>query len=205
MIVAGEIPAIPVYVDSPLAVNVTDVFRDHPEYFDEETQQFIRDGRHGEALGFDRLTYIRDVEASKALNDQRGPMIIISASGMCEAGRVLHHLANSIEDPRNTVLIVSWQAPDTLGRRLAEHAPIVKIFGEEFHLRAQVVTIGGFSAHAGQDLLTEYAASTLPRLKNLFLVHGEAAPAAALTEKLRAAGVRDVQYPERGRAVEIGG
>ncbi|MBI4770960.1 MAG: MBL fold metallo-hydrolase, partial [Chloroflexi bacterium] len=201
MIEHGEIPPIPVFVDSPLAVNVTDVFRDHRECFDEETQEFIRHDRHGSALGFDMLTYIRSVDESKALNYRKEPMIIISASGMCEAGRVLHHLRNNIEDPRNSVLIVSWQAPYTLGRRIADRGPVVMIFGEEFELRAQVCTIGGFSAHAGQDLLTEYAASMEPRLQRVFLVHGEPRPAAALTEKLAGAGVRNIFYPAMHQAV----
>ena len=119
MVAEGEIKPVPVFVDSPLAVNTTDVFRRHPEYFDQETRDFVRNNRHP-ALEFPGLTYIRSVEESKALNERDEPMIIISASGMAETGRILHHLKNNIGDPRNTVLIVSWQAPDTLGRRLAE-------------------------------------------------------------------------------------
>ena len=203
MIERREIPRIPVYVDSPLAVSASDIFMRFKDYFDEETLDFLAHNGNGQALGFDMLTYIRSVEESKALNEKKGPMIIISASGMCEAGRVRHHLANSIEDRRNAVLIVSWQAPETLGRRLAERQPVVKIFGEDFKLRAQVYTIGGFSAHAGQDLLTEYALSMKPRLRQVFLVHGEAAQAAALTAKLKEAGVGKVMYPELHQAVEI--
>ena len=122
------IPPIPVYVDSPLAVQASRIFRSYPEYFDEETRQFIREEKHP-ALDFKGLTYVSSVEESKKLNDMDEPMVIISASGMAEAGRILHHLKNNIENPRNTVLIVGWQAPDTLGRRLKEHDKQVRIFG----------------------------------------------------------------------------
>jgi len=150
MIDGGDIPRIPVYVDSPLAVNASDIFRKHPECFDQETIDFIRSGKHESVLGFGLLTYIRSVEESKALNGRKDPMVIISAAGMAETGRILHHLRNNIEDVRNTILIVSWQAPDTLGRRLAERARQVRIFGEELEVRAEVSTIGGFSAHPGR-------------------------------------------------------
>lgn len=203
LISSGAIPPIPVYVDSPLAVNASDVFQAHPECFDQETRDFVLSAAGRSALGFDRLTYVRSVDESKALNDRPGPMVIISASGMAEAGRVLHHLKNNVGDPRNTVLIVSWQAPYTLGRRLAERQPQVSIFGEELPLRAEVVTINGFSGHADRRLLHEYATSMRGRLKSVFLVHGEATPAQALTESLQAAGLRDVFYPERHQAVEI--
>lgn len=203
MIEAGEIPSIPVYVDSPLAVNATDVFRLHPEVFDEETREFVRADKHRDALGFNKLTYTRSVEESKALNDRKDPMVIISASGMAENGRILHHLRNNIENPRNTVLIVSWQAPYTLGRRLAEGERLVKIFGETFERRAEVATIDGLSAHAGQDFLVEYARRVKDQVKHVFLVHGEAVPAAALTVKLKEAGISQVSYPEMGTGFEL--
>ncbi|NMB87056.1 MAG: MBL fold metallo-hydrolase [Chloroflexi bacterium] len=203
MMTRGEIPAVPVFVDSPLAVNATRVFQSLPEYFDEETNEFIRTGKHP-ALSFPQLTYITSVDQSKALNDRHEPMIILSASGMAEAGRILHHLRNNIEDPRNTVLIVGWQAPDTLGRRLADREPHVRIFGEAFERRAEVVTIGGFSGHAGQDMLVEYARSAGgPDLQEVMLVHGEPRQAGALTERLRQAGIRKVVYPELYQTVEI--
>ena len=119
------------------------------------------------ALEFQGLTYIRSVEESKALNERHEPMIIISASGMAETGRILHHLKNNIGDPRNTVMIVSWQAPDTLGRRLADGEKQVRIFGEPYDVRAEVVTIPGLSAHAGQDLLVNYAASIKQQVKKV--------------------------------------
>jgi metallo-beta-lactamase family protein len=198
-----ELPRVPVIVDSPLAVNVSDVFKAHPECFDEETQEFIRAGKHRTLLGFDKLTYTRSVEESKALNDRKDPMIIISASGMAETGRILHHLRHNIEDPRNTILIVSWQAPYTLGRRLADREKEVKIFGEVFPVRAEVATIGGLSAHAGQNFLLEYALEVKAQARQVFLVHGEPKAAGVLREKLAEQGMDQVAYPEMHEVVEI--
>jgi metallo-beta-lactamase family protein len=202
MVAEGEIGAVPVYVDSPLAVNTTDVFRRHPEYFDQETRAFVRENRHP-ALEFKGLTYVRSVEESKALNDRHEPMIIISASGMAETGRILHHLRNNIGDPRNTVLIVSWQAPDTLGRRLADGETQVRIFGDPHDVRAEVVKVPGLSAHAGQDLLVRYASSIKGDARKVFLIHGEQEPAAALTAKLNAESMREVYYPALHSSVEL--
>ncbi|GAP07852.1 predicted exonuclease of the beta-lactamase fold [Anaerolinea thermolimosa] len=202
MISEGNLPALPVYVDSPLALNATEVFIRHADLFDEETRQFIREVRHP-ALEFKGLVYTRSVEESKAINDRPGPMVIISASGMAETGRILHHLKNNIEDPRNTVMIVSWQAPDTLGRRLAERQKKVRIFGEEYSLRCEVATIGGLSAHAGQDMLLRYALSSRKTLRKTFLVHGEPPAAGAFMEKLAEAEIKPVFYPQRGEVVEI--
>jgi metallo-beta-lactamase family protein len=199
---AGRMPPIPVYVDSPLAVNVSDVFRKHSECYDAETNQFIARQKHP-ALEFDGLTYVRSVEESIALNTRPGPMIIIAASGMAETGRILHHLKNNIEDERNTILIVSWQAPDTLGRRLAERAAEVRIFGETYIRRAQVATIGGLSAHAGQNALVEYALSTRKSLKTVYLVHGEPPAASALHKCMHAAGLRDVCAPAPFEVVDL--
>lgn len=165
MIEAGDIREIPVFVDSPLAIRATEVFREYPECFDEETRQFIAEDKHHAALGFDRLQYTLTVEESKKINFTKPPYVVISASGMAETGRILHHLKNHIEDSRNTILIVSWQAPHTLGRRLAEKEKQIKIFGKTYHRRADVVTINGFSAHAGQGLLVEYAQATQDTLK----------------------------------------
>jgi metallo-beta-lactamase family protein len=200
MVQKGEIPPLPVYVDSPLAVDASAVFRQHVECFDEETRRFILESRHP-ALDFEHLHYVRSVEESKQLNERPGPMIIISASGMAENGRILHHLRNNIGDPRNTILIVSWQAPHTLGRCLADREPQVRIFGETYEVRAEVVTIGGFSAHAGQDFLVPYALAA--RAKKTFLVHGEPEAARALQEQLRLHGLEQVFYPQRGDCVEL--
>jgi metallo-beta-lactamase family protein len=198
-----ELPRFPVIVDSPLAVNTSQVFRAHPECFDEETQQFLKSGKGHTALGFDLLTYTRSVEESKALNDRKEPMVILSASGMAETGRILHHLRHNIENPLNTILIVSWQAPETLGRRLAEREPVVKIFGESFERRAEVATIGGLSAHAGQDFLVEYALALKGKVKQIFMVHGEEKAAMTLQGKLEEAGMGKIAYPGMGEVVEV--
>lgn len=202
MISNGSLPQIPVYVDSPLAINATQVFSQYADLFDDETQKFIRSGKHP-ALSFPGLTYTRTVEESKALNDRHEPMIIISASGMAEAGRILHHLKNNIEDPKNTVCIVGWQAPDTLGRRLAERQKKVRIFGEEYLLRSEVATIGGLSAHAGQNMLLKYATASKKKLKQLILVHGEEDAATAFQEKLLTVNIRSVAYPALYDQMEI--
>jgi len=196
------INALPVYVDSPLAVAASKIFRGYPEYFDEETNDFIRKENHP-ALDFDGLRYVSTVEESKALNFKKGPMVIISASGMAEAGRILHHLKNNIEDSNNSVLIVGWQAPNTLGRRLVDRDRKVRIFGDEYDLRAEVVTINGLSAHAGQDYLLQYASAVKGRVKKIFLVHSEPEAAAIFQAKLKDAGVGPVEYPIYQQQVEI--
>ncbi len=203
MVEEGDIPEIPVFVDSPLAIRASQVFREHPECFDEETRDFISEDKHHAALDFEGLKYTLSVEESKAINFTKPPFVVISASGMAETGRILHHLKNHIEDSRNTILIVSWQAPHTLGRRLAEQKKKIKIFGKTYNRRAEVVTINGFSAHAGQQLLLEYAQATQETLKKVFLVHGEPRGAEPLMEKLKEAGIQDVEYPERGDVFDI--
>jgi metallo-beta-lactamase family protein len=203
MIISGDIPRIPIVVDSPLAINVTEVFNEFPDCYDEETWAFIRSGKHREVFGFDLLIYTRSTDESKALNTRKEPMVIISASGMAETGRILHHLKNNIEDPKNTVLIVSWQAPYTLGRRIADREKQVKIFGEIYDVRAEVSTIGGLSAHAGQNMLVEYAQTAQGALQQIFLVHGEAGPAEALRQRLADSGLGQVAYPELHSSVEI--
>jgi len=203
MLENGDIPPIPVFVDSPLAVNASDIFRAHPYVFDDETKAFIASDKHHAALGFELLTYTRSVEESKAINFVKGPAVIISASGMAETGRILHHLKNNIEDSKNTILIVSWQAPHTLGRRLAEQQKDVKIFGKRYRRKARVATIGALSAHAGQTFLMEYALASRKRLKKIFLVHGEERGAIPLIDKLNAAGFSDVSFPDAHSSVEL--
>ncbi len=198
----GEVPRVPVFVDSPLAINATEVFQQFPDCYDRETLEFQRVEQHP-ALQFKSLTYTRSAEDSKALNFRDEPMIIIAASGMAESGRILHHLKNNIGDPRNTICIVSWQSPQTLGRRLADREEYVKIFGETYHRRAEVATIGGLSAHAGQDLLVEYALRVKNQAKGIYLVHGEDRGAKPLMEKLNDAGVALVHYPDAHASVEI--
>lgn len=202
MVTAGDISHVPVYVDSPLAVSASQIFTQYPEYFDRETNRFIREHKH-DALDFKGLTYISSVEESKALNDKKGPMVIISASGMSEAGRILHHLKNNIENPRNTILIVGWQAPNTLGRRLVEGAPQVRIFGQLYDLRAEVETIKGLSAHAGQQALLNYAGAVKDRVKKVFLVHGEEDAAGIFMGKLQSMGFNDISYPQAHDYAEL--
>lgn len=202
MMFAKDVPPVPVFVDSPLAVNASNVFTKHPEVFDDETRWFVKQARHP-ALDFKMLTYVQSVEESKALNERKDPMVIISASGMAETGRILHHLKNNIENPLNTVCIVSWQAPNTLGRRLADREKQVRIFGEPYTVKAEIATIGGLSGHAGQDLLTKYAVNTAGAVKKVFLVHGEEMPAMALTQKLRERNMHEVYYPELHSSTEL--
>jgi len=199
---AGRVPRIPVFVDSPLASGVSKVFGDHSAIFDEETLAFI--GTHPQgALRFKELTYVASADESRALNERSGPYIVISASGMCEAGRILHHLRNNIGDPRNIILIVSWQAQHTLGRRLVEKQPRVRIFGEEFALRAQVQVINGLSAHADQAGLLRWAGALRGRVKQVALVHGELEALQALRTQLLAAGFPVVHIPKMHETVHI--
>jgi len=173
-------------------------------HIDDEVEQFLRESGARDPFGFSRLEYTRSVEQSKAINDLQEPAIIISASGMCEAGRILHHLKNNVEDSRNTVLIVGWQAPHTLGRRLVERQPVVKIFGEKYKLRARVETINGFSAHADRDGLLGYADQLGPdRLSSAFVVHGEEGSSMALAEGLRGLGLGQVSVPQPGEVFEL--
>ncbi|HNW96102.1 MAG TPA: MBL fold metallo-hydrolase [Anaerolineaceae bacterium] len=199
----GDIPDVPVVIDSPLAANASDLYRKHTECFDDETWKYIAEHRM-QGLDFDNLIFTRSVDESKALNEYKGPMVIISASGMAESGRIQHHLANNIEDGRNTILIISWQAPDTLGRRLADQERRVRIFGDEYYRKAEVVTIGGLSAHAGQDLLVQYALASKDTLQQLILVHGEEKAASALMEKLAEhPELPKPAYPVKGAEFEL--
>jgi metallo-beta-lactamase family protein len=204
MIEQGEIPRIPIVVDSPLAVGISDLYAKYPEYFDDEACALLAKEGETRALGYEYVTFTRSVDESKALNDKPGPMVILSASGMAESGRIRHHLANTIGDPKNTVLIVSWQAPDTLGRLLAEQAKTVRIFGEPIERQAEVATIGGFSAHAGQNFLSEYAKAAADNSEAIFLVHGEPKSAIPFQEKLNNDDLSTpVYYPELGDQAEF--
>lgn len=170
----GAIPAIPIYVDSPLAIDTTTVFQLHPETYD-QSEDMVK--RVKELFHFPLVHFTRDVEESKAINSAKGPMIVIAASGMVEAGRILHHLANGASDPRNTILIVGFQAEHTLGRRIVERQPMLKIFGDEIPLRAQVEVINGYSAHADRTELSAWidkVKAGSPSFGPVWLVHGEA-------------------------------
>jgi len=196
-----RIPDIPIFVDSPLAVNATEAYRRHPECFDDETARYLNGG--GDPFGFRRLRYIRDVAESKALNDLRGPMVVISASGMAEAGRILHHLRNNIEDPRNTVLIVGFQAEHTLGRKLVEKHTEVSIFGQIMRRRAEVVVINELSGHADQGELLRWLEPIATPLKGIFLVHGELPQQEMLKTAITERYPIPVHIPRRGEHVEL--
>ncbi len=198
----GKLPDIPVFVDSPLSTNATEVFRRHPECFDEKTREIMK--TDDDVFGFDRLTYTRDVGESKALNDRKGPFIVISASGMCEAGRIVHHLRNSIEDPKNTVMIVGYQAENTLGRKIVERHPEVPIFGEAMKLNAEVAVMNSFSAHADRnELLAWVDRFPAGRLRKIFLVHGDQDQSDKFAGTLTQRGFREVHVPERLETAEI--
>ncbi|MBI5472758.1 MAG: MBL fold metallo-hydrolase [Ignavibacteriae bacterium] len=200
----GKIDNLPVFVDSPLSINVTNVFKTHPECFDEETHRILKQPRNNDPFGFARLTYIRDVNMSKELNDRKGPYIIISAQGMCEAGRILHHLSNSITDPKNMVIIVGYQAEHTLGKRLVMKEPVVNIFGEPHELKAEVVVLNSFSGHADRNELLEYTHRfDRRRLRQTFLVHGDFDQSEKLAAGMTEAGMSRVSIPERGDVVEL--
>ncbi len=198
----GRLPSIPVYVDSPLAVNVTDVFRRHPECYDSELLAYM--AKDPDPFGFARLTYIRDVKDSKRLNASRLPMVILSASGMAEAGRILHHLRNTVEDPKNTVMIFGYCAPNTLGRKIVERHREIRIFGETHRLRAHVEVMNAYSAHADEPELIEFLGHLdRDRLERIYLVHGDPPRQLALHDALKAEGYADVAAPARGDVVRL--
>jgi metallo-beta-lactamase family protein len=191
---AGKIPGCCVYVDSPLAVNVTEVFARHPETYDAEIRKVLRET--GDPFGFDLLEYVRSVEESKALNQKEGPFVVISASGMVEAGRILHHMKNGISNPKNLVLIVGYQAAHTLGRRIVDGAREVKIFGEPYPLRAEVVVMNEFSAHADKNELLSWVNGFKRKPSKAFVVHGEERNSLPFAELLKSeAGIGKVEVP----------
>ena len=199
----GRVPAIPVYVDSPLSVKLTDVFRLHPECYDKEARALLRG--EDSPFQFDGLRYVSDVEDSKAIDQEERPSITISASGMCEAGRVLHHLRATVEDSKNTVVIVGFQAPYTLGRRIVERRRQIRIFGVMRALRAEVAVLNGFSAHADQRGLLEFAEGVRRRgpLEQVILVHGDPAAQEALTRELGARNFARVDAPGPGQSLSL--
>lgn len=178
-----RIPDIPVFVDSPLSTRATEVFSRHEDCFDTETIRMMMKGR--DPFTFKSLNYVRDVEESKKLNSMDGPMVIISASGMCESGRILHHLANNIENRRNIILIIGFQAENTLGRRIEEGLSPIRIFGEEYEIIASVEVIDALSAHADRNEFAEYFDNIETKLESAFIVHGEIGQSNALAEMLK--------------------
>lgn len=197
----GEIPEIPVYVDSPLAVSATEIYRLHPESFNDEVYQSLFERQN--PFGFDGLTLVRSVTGSKALNDVIGTAIIISASGMCEAGRILHHLKNNIGDPKTTVLFVGYCAEHTLGRRIRDGEKEVPILGSISQVRAKIEIVDSFSGHADHSELLNYFERTTGEKQRTWLVHGEPDSALKLREALMAAHTGSVEIAELGAEVEF--
>ena len=197
----GMLEPLPIYVDSPLSVNVTRIFEDHPECYDERARDFWR--AQGDVFGRGHITYITDVNESKALNYRDEPCVIIASAGMCEAGRILHHLKNNIEEERNTVVIVGYQAQHTLGRRIVERNERIKIFGRKYELLARVKTLNGFSAHADVDDFRRLLGPIAKGLKAAFVVHGEHTQLSAMQEILTEAGCPNVEVPAAGDRFDL--
>ena len=197
---AGLIPQVPIYLDSPLAVDITTVFRMHPEVFDRR-EELIQ--ATNELFDFPLLRYIRDVADSKALNSNHGPAVIIAASGMVESGRILHHLASGIGDHRNLVLFVGFQAEHTLGRRIQNRPDKVGILGQEYEVRAEIESIDGYSAHADSRELRAWVRRLGGPIRRAFVVHGESPALEAMAVMLREEGVRDVVVPKHGESFEL--
>ncbi|MDQ3022604.1 MAG: MBL fold metallo-hydrolase [Bacteroidota bacterium] len=200
------IPVIPVFIDSPLSTKATDIYKIHPECYDAEFAKMILDGN--EIFELPNLSYIQDVEASKALNFFNESCIIISASGMAESGRVLHHLKNNIEDPNSTVLIVGFMAEHTLGRRLIEardvENAVVRIFGEEYYIHSKIVVLNSFSAHADrEELMTYFDQFDRNQMQKIFLVHGELDQQEAFKGGLKSMNFKDIEIPEKGQEFEV--
>lgn len=198
---SGGCPDLPIWVDSPMARQATAIFVRHPECFDAATRDSFRSG--GSPFGFQRLRYVETPDESKSLNDVKEPCIIVAASGMCEGGRILHHLRHGLGNPRNTVLFVGFQAEGTLGRRLREGATTVNVLGEPIRVAAEVAALDGFSAHADQTELLAWVARLDPAPRQIFLVHGEPGPAETLAEALRAHTTARVHVPHRGEEFDL--
>lgn len=198
-----QIPDLPVYVDSPLTVKLTDVFKLHPECNDASTLQQLHSA--DTPFEFPGLKYISTTEESKRLSESHEPAIVISASGMCEGGRVLHHLAATVENPKNTVLIVGYQAENTLGRKIVEKQPLIRIYGETYELKAEVSILNGFSGHADQAGLVSFANSVraVGHLKSIMLVHGEPKSQEALKARLLSLGHENIDIPEPGARISL--
>jgi metallo-beta-lactamase family protein len=198
------IPHMPIYVDSPLATNTTEIFRMHPECYDAEMRDFLLNDHHSDPFGFDTLSFTESVEQSKELNLMKEPAVIVSASGMMEGGRILHHLRSRISDPKNTILVTGWQAPNTLGRRIISKEPTVKIFGDEFEMKAHVEVITGFSGHADRDELLAWAEAMRKKPSHTFVVHGDEDSATAFGNSLQAKlGFSSITIPDMHQSFEI--
>jgi metallo-beta-lactamase family protein len=210
---AGEVPRLPVYVDSPLATRLTRVYGEHPEVYDQETHEtFLSNGKN--PFSFKKVKLVRSVEASMALNRDENPKIVISASGMCEGGRILHHLRHKIHNPKNTILVVGYMAANTLGRRIVDlglaweeekrkgQAPVVKIFNKEYPLEAHVIKLGGFSAHGDKSEMLRFLKESNLNIKKIAVVHGEEDQSEAFADYLMENGFKAF-VPRPGQTVRV--
>jgi metallo-beta-lactamase family protein len=198
----GKMPHVPVYIDSPLSISATEIMQKHTESFNADILEYMVKDEN--PFGYDDVSYIRDVEDSKALNDSDDPCIIISASGMMEAGRVKHHIKNNIEDAKNTILIVGYVTPNSMGGRLKSGESQVKIFGDLYNVNAKIEVIDSYSAHADADELIQFITCQNPKLtQNIFLVHGELEAATVFKERLQELGFSNIEIPESGASFQI--
>jgi metallo-beta-lactamase family protein len=195
-----QLPRVPIFVDSPMSVEATEAYRDHPECYDDEAKEMIARGQ--DVFGFKDLQYCRTQDESKQLNDLREPCVIISASGMCEGGRILHHLKRTVPRAEDTILIVGYQAENTLGRRLVDHEKSVRIYGKEYKLRARVEKMNGFSAHADKDEMAAYI-KHIPGVKKVFVVHGEEDASLGFASYLGTSVKIKAHVPTVGESVEL--
>ena len=199
---AKRLPDVPIFVDSPLAVSATDIFRLHTECFKDEVLTLIRTQK--DPFGFDNLHYVRTKEDSKRLNTYNRPCIIISASGMMEAGRIKHHLANNIEDKRTTILVTGYCAPNTLGKKIIDGEKIVSIYGNKYKVNADVEEIEALSGHGDYEEMCRYlSCQDKSKVKELFLVHGEASAQQAYKQYLHDNGFKHISIPEKKETVEV--
>lgn len=209
----NEVPHVPIFVDSPLATKITRVFGEHPEVYDQDTHEtFLKNGKN--PFSFDQIHFVKSVQESMELNRDQNPHIVLAASGMCEAGRILHHLRHKIHDPKNTVLIVGFMAQNTLGRRILEQgrqfekngrtgtAPILKFLNKAYPLKAHVISIGGFSAHADKDEMLRFLHTSNLKVKRIAVVHGEEDQSLPFAEHLRGEGYA-VTVPKRGESIRL--
>lgn len=194
----GRLPEIPIFIDSPLATNATEIFRKHPECFDEETYERIN--LNTDPFGLEHLHFTKSVEESKKLNFRKEPCIIISASGMASAGRIKHHLLNNIGNPQNTVLIVGYCAPGTLGNTILQKPDKVKIFGKEIEVRADIESLNSMSAHGDQSEITDFLSNQNPANVKLFLVHGERNKQSVFEKHLKSIGYQHISIPNYGQS-----
>jgi metallo-beta-lactamase family protein len=200
----GRLERVPVYVDSPLSANATEIFRRHADTLNEQVRDTMR--FDPDPFGFNTLRYITDVQQSKALNQSEQPCIIISSSGMLEAGRIKHHVSNHIDDPRTTILIVGYCTPTSLGARIQDPSlRYVSIFGYDHRIRAQVSKIEGFSGHGDYKEMIQYFAGCqdVEKIQKVFIVHGETQAQEKLKEHLHKAGFKEVMIPAKGEEVEV--